>query len=240
MEKIRSAGWGSWAVLGLFLICQECMGGVIVEQVVKDKNGIPLKVILSASDSQCRTDAPEKGLSTILNFKEDRLMMIDHRSKRYVDVKLSEWEKETAGRLKEEFHGMKSKEKKISVKKTGQTSVMNGFQTEKVNVMADGELIEENWVTRDIDLKELEEVMGRASGIFSKDFQSEMKQGREIYEKVKSYGYPVLIKDYSSTYGLAPIDRVEVKKIEKKELKDEAFLPPAGYQKIIPEPSKKE
>jgi hypothetical protein len=28
---------------------------------------------------------------------------------------------------------------------------------------------------------------------------------------------------------------VEVKKIEKKDLKDEVFFPPAGYQRIIPE-----
>jgi hypothetical protein len=41
------------------------------------------------------------------------------------------------------------------------------------------------------------------------------------------------------TYGLGAIDRVEVKKMEKKELKEEIFLPPAGYQKIVPEPSKK-
>jgi hypothetical protein len=32
---------------------------------------------------------------------------------------------------------------------------------------------------------------------------------------------------------------VEVKKIEKKELNEEVFLPPPGYQKIVPELSKK-
>jgi hypothetical protein len=32
---------------------------------------------------------------------------------------------------------------------------------------------------------------------------------------------------------------VEVKKVEKKELKDEIFLPPVGYQKIVPEPERK-
>jgi len=30
-----------------------------------------------------------------------------------------------------------------------------------------------------------------------------------------------------------------VKKMEKKELMDEVFLPPSGYQKIVPEPSNK-
>ena len=41
------------------------------------------------------------------------------------------------------------------------------------------------------------------------------------------------------THGLGAIDRVEVKKMEKKELEKELFLPPSGYQKIVPEPSKK-
>jgi hypothetical protein len=41
------------------------------------------------------------------------------------------------------------------------------------------------------------------------------------------------------TYGLGAIDRVEVKKIEKKALKREVFLPPPGYQEIVPEPSEK-
>jgi hypothetical protein len=49
-----------------------------------------------------------------------------------------------------------------------------------------------------------------------------------------------LVKDHEITYGLRAIDRVEVKKIEKKELKDDVFLPPAGYQRIVPEPSKKQ
>jgi len=81
--------------------------------------------------------------------------------------------------------------------------------------------------------------MDRVARVFSKDFRNEMKEGREIYEKLKPYGYPVLIKDYTMTYGLGAIDRVEVKKIEKKELKEEIFLPPLGYQKIIPDSSKK-
>ncbi len=63
-----------------------------------------------------------------------------------------------------------------------------------------------------------------------------MREDREIYEKLKPFGFPVLIKDYTMTYGLGAIDRVEVKKIEKKELKGEVFLPPTDYLRIIPAP----
>jgi hypothetical protein len=81
--------------------------------------------------------------------------------------------------------------------------------------------------------------MDRVAQVFSKHLRHEMEEGQEIHEKLKPFGFPVLIKDYTMTYGLGAIDRVEVKKIEKKELKEEVFLPPPGYQKIVPDPSKR-
>jgi len=239
MGKRISIGWIFLVFFILFWIFQECMAGVVVEQVVRDRDGGPSKALLYFSDYRFRTDHQEGGLSTIMDFKEDRLVMIDHPSRRYVEVKLSQWEKEVARRLKKESPGVKPKEKKIVVRRTGKTAVINGFQTEQIEILAEGELIEENWVTRDVEMEEIEKVMDRVAQGFSKDFQREMKEGREIYEKLKPYGFPVLIKDHTLTYGLGAMDRVEVKKIEKKELKDEVFLPPAGYQKIIPETSKK-
>lgn len=217
----------------------ESLAGVVVEQLVRGREGGPSKVVLYFSDYRFRTDHPERGLSTILNLKEDQLVMIDHRSKNYVEVKLSHWEKEIARWMKQESPGAKPKEKKIVARKTGQTATINGFQTEQIEILAGGELIEENWVTRNVEMKEVEQVMDRVAQGFSKDFRLEMKEGREIYEKLKPHGFPILIKDYTMTYGLGAIDRVEVKKMEKKELKDEIFLPPAGYQKIIPETPKK-
>lgn len=196
-------------------------------------------MLLYISDYRFRTDHPDGGLTTILNFKEDRLVMIDHRSKSYIEVELSKWEREIARRLKEQSPGVKPKERKTAVRRTGRTAVINGFQTEQIEILADNELIEENWVTRNDETKEIEKVMDLVAQGFSKDFRLEMKEGREIYEKLKPYGFPILIKDYTMTYGLGTIDRVEVKKMEKKELKEEIFLPPAGYQKIVPEPSKK-
>jgi hypothetical protein len=217
----------------------ECLAGVVVEQIERDREGSPSKVLLYISDYRFRTDHPDGSLTTILNFKEDRLVMIDHRSKSYIEVKLSKWEREVARRLKEQSPGVKPEERKMAVRRTGRTAVINGFQTEQIEILADNELIEENWVTRNEETKEIEKVMDLVAQGFSKDFRLEMKEGREIYEKLKPYGFPILIKDYTMTYGLGAIDRVEVKKMEKKELKEEIFLPPAGYQKIVPEPSKK-
>ena len=215
------------------------LAGVAVEQVVRDRDGAPSKALLYFSDHQFRADHGEGGMSTILDFKEDRLVMIDHRSRSYVEVKLSLWEREVAKRLKKESPGLRPKDRKITVKRTGRTAVINGFQTEQVEIWAEGELIEENWVTRDVEMKEIQQVMDRVAQGFSKDFRREMKEGLEIHEKLKPYGFPVLVKDYGISSGLGAIDRVEVKKMEKKDLKEDVFLPPPDYQKIIPVPSKK-
>jgi hypothetical protein len=175
----------------------------------------------------------------MIDFKNDRMVMIDHRSKSYVEIKFSQWEKEVAKRLKGKAPVTKPKARKILVRKTGETAIINGFRTEKIQILADGELIEENWVTRDVNMEEIGKVMDRIAQGFSKEFRSEMKEGREIYEKLKLYGFPILIKDYTITYGLKAIDVLEVKKIERKELKDEVFSPPSGYERIITELPKK-
>jgi len=239
MRKILSISWKVLVSFTLLLMFQECLAGMVVEQVVRDRDGSPAKVFLYFSDYRFRTDHQMGGLTTIMDFKEDRLVMIDHRSKSYVEVKLSQWEREIAKRLKKEFTGVRPTERKIIVKRTGRTAVINGFQTEQIEIWAGDERIEENWMTRDVEMKEIEKVMDRVAQGFSKDFRLEMKEGREIYEKLKPYGFPILIKDYTMTYGLGAIDRVEVKKMEKKELKEEIFLPPANYQKIVPKPERK-
>ena len=216
--RIRSGCVSAFLGILFFIgMAQESLAGVIIEQVVKDKDGRPSKVLVYYSEDRFRSDRPEVGLTTIIDFKGDRMVMIDHRSKNYVDVPFSRWEKEVAERLKKSAPRTRTKPRKITVQKTGETQVINGFRTEKILVYGDGELIEEDWTTRDV----------------------EMKEGKEIYEKLKPHGYPILIKDHSKTYGLGGLDALEVKKLEKKELGGDVFLPPIDYQKIIPEPSKK-
>jgi hypothetical protein len=239
MKRITLVVQGMMIIFSLFFVFQESIAGVVIEQVMKDVEGRASTVFLYFSDSRLRTDHPEGGVTTIMDFKNDRMVMIDHRSKSYAETKFSQWEKEVAKRLRRETSVMKPKTRKILVRKTGEKAVINGFRTEKIQILADGELVEENWVTRDVDMEEIRKVMERVAQGFSKDFRYEIKEGREIYEKLKPYGFPILIKDYIITYGLKASDVLEVKKIERKELKDEIFLPPPEYQRIIPEKPKK-
>ncbi len=233
MKKVALVIQGMMTIFLLIFLSQECVAGVAIEQVVKDMEGRASTVFLYFSENQFRTDHPEGGLATIIDFKNDRIVMIDHRSKSYAETKFSQWEKEVANRLKREAPVIKPKARKIVIRKTGETASINGFRTEKIQILADGELIEENWVTRDVAMEEIGKVMDRIAQGFSKEFRSEMKEGQEIYEKLKSYGFPILIKDYTIAYGLG-MDVLEVKKLEKKELKEEVFLPHVGIKGLSP------
>lgn len=239
MKKRTSVSFGFFVLLFFVLISLEGHAGVVIEQVVRDREGVASKVFLYFSGNEFRTDHLEGGLTTVINFQADRMVMIDHRSKCYVEVKFSQWEEEVAEQLKKSAPNIKVKSRKIEVKRTGERAIYNNFQTEKLQIFADGELIEEHWVTQDVDMREVEKVMEKVALGFSKQFKTEMKEGREIYEKLRPYGYPILVKDYAITYGLRGIDVLEVIKLEKKELTDEVFLPPSGYKRIIPEPPKK-
>ena len=237
--KRRNLFFLAGTICFLWVVPSGSLAGVALDQVVRGQDGTPSKVSIYYSDHQFRADHQEGGKSTILDYKEDRLFMIDHRSRNYVEAKLSVWEKEVAKKLKEDFPGVMPKERTINVKRTGRTAVINGFQTEEIQVWAERELIEENWVTRDVDVKEVQQVMDQVARGLSQDFRSDMKEGLAVHEKLKPYGFPILVKDYAMTHGLGAIDRVEVKKMEKRELKEDLFLPPPDYQKIIPRPSKK-
>jgi len=232
MKKVMV--WLVLPVLLSLLIFRECMAGLVIEQVMKDKDGMASEVKIYFSGERLRTDHLQGGLTTIMDLREDRMVMIDHRSRSYVEVKFSQWEKEISGRLKQEGPAISPKTRKMTVRKTDETATINRFKVEKIEIFAGGELIEESWVTRDVEMEGIDKVMERAARGFEMN-----QEGREIHDKLKAYGFPVLVRDYAMSHGLGPVDVLEVKKIEKRELKDELFAPPAGYKKVIPEPPKK-
>jgi hypothetical protein len=230
---------GNLILLFLAFLSQDCLAGVVIEQVIKDREGRPSRVVLYFSEDQFRTDHPESGQTTIVDFKGDRIVQVDHPSKSYVDVEFSQWEKEITQRLKKSTPEVKPKARKITVRKTGETATISGFRTVKVEVLADEKLIEENWMTRDVEMKDVERVMEKVATEFSKEFKSEMKEGREIYRKLKPYGFPILVKDYTMSYGLGAIEALEVKRFENRDLSEEIFSAPKGYKRIFPEPMRK-
>ena len=209
---------------------------VVIDQRVKDREGKATQVILYCPGTRLRTDHMESGLTTIIDFKGDRIILIDHPSKTYLSMQFSAWEKEMARQLKKNQPPLQPIERVITVRRFGETATLNGFKTEKVEVLAGTELIEEHWMTRDVDMSEVDQVMEKASLGFSKEFRSELKEGQEIQRRLKPYGFSILVRDYTVTPRLRSVDVLEIKKIEQKDLKEEVFFPPSGYERVMPQP----
>jgi hypothetical protein len=222
----------------VLLLSGTCRSGTVVEQMSGDREGTLSKVVVSVREGQMRTDHEGSGMSTIMDFRADRFVMIDHPSRSYVEVRFSDWEREVTQELLKSAPGRGSRGKKITVRRTGEKALINGFATEKVEVLADRDVIEEDWVTRDLDMREVEWILEKTGQAFSKGFAGEMKEGQEIYKKLRPHGYSILVKDLSAAYGL-PLTILEVKKIVKKDLGDELFSPQEGYRRIVPETPKK-
>ena len=223
----------------LILAAQRSGAGVVIEERVRDREGKSSPVVLHCAGDKLRTDAPAEGLTTIIDLKNDRIALIDHRSRSYVETALSQWEKEISKQLKQENPGVRPTARTITVRRSDEEGTINGFKTEKIQVLADGELIEEHWMTRDVDMREADRVMDKANEVFSREFRSEVREGQEIQKKLRPYGFSILVKDYTLTSGLKGVDVLEVKKIEHQELKDEVFLPPPGYERVVPRSEKK-
>ena len=132
MKKWNALIWG--ALIVLLLTSPYSEAGVVIEQQVRDREEKVSRVVLYYSETGLRTDHLQGGQTTIMDFKGDRMVMIDHRAKNYVEAKLSQWEKEVAQELKKASPGIMPKDRKISTKRTGEKAVINGFQTEKVQV----------------------------------------------------------------------------------------------------------
>ena len=219
----------------LLLAAQRSHAGVVIDQRVKDREGHATQVILYCSGTQLRTDHLESGLTTIIDLKGDRIILIDHPSKNYLSMQLSAWEREMARELKKSQPPLQPVERIITVRRFGETATLNGFKTEKVQVLAGTELIEEHWMTRDVDMSEVDQVMEKASLGFSKEFRSELKEGQEIQKRLKPYGFSILVRDYTVNPRLRSVDVLEIKKIEQKDLKEEVFSPPSGYERVMPQ-----
>ncbi len=226
-------------IAAVFLKAATSFGAVIIEQQVRDQDGKPSQVLIYCSENKLRTDYPEGGLTTILDFRNDRILLVDHRSKNYVETGLTQWEKEVSKNLKKENPGLRATERKITVKRTGETATIHGFGAEKVQVLADGQLVEEHWMTKDILFAEVNAIMEKAAFPLSRELGSQLKEGREIHEKLRPYGFSIVVKDYEATYGVKGTEVIEIKRVEKKELKDEVFQPPKGYERITPKPDRK-
>jgi hypothetical protein len=125
----------------------------------------------------------------------------------------------------------------IKIERTDETATIAGQPTRKYRVLVDGNLYEEDWLTTDPTFTR-EFALDKASALMSQvstcaqagDANSGTKGVDEgkIYQKLYPQGWP--LKTVSHAGGQART-RSEIETIEKGDIPETEFKPPAGYHK---------
>jgi hypothetical protein len=126
----------------------------------------------------------------------------------------------------------------IKLERTKETTSIAGQPTRKFRVLVDGKLYQENWLTTDPALSQ-EFVLDKAAAAMSRvsacaesgETSASHTQGvdeGEIYRELYLHGWPLKSVSYA---GGKAAPRSEIRKVEKRDVADTAFEPPAGFSK---------
>lgn len=177
----------------------------------------------------------------IIELNNDRMIMGDPMSKRYGQASFEEYCRTMeqmmermleamAGFMGGSDTGADQEEKPVQVKvvKDGPGGDIAGFKTTKYKIFENKELSEEIWLTDDSALlKELGSL--KKIGFLECGGEPSALTSSEEYKKLLSSGWP--LKSISYSDGMADVD-TDVISMEEKNIPDEEFQIPGGYQKV--------
>lgn len=209
-----------------FLSAGTVRAGTVIDQNMTDVWGKKSGLVLYYSKKRLRIDQKDGRLSTIIHFRNDRILILDHTSKTYIAHPLSKWQKQVSQKIGRRETGPK---RDIRVVPTGAEKNINGFETKHIQVFIDGVLFQDIWATQDVDLEEMFTAIKKGLGRLSGSSQAEMEEKEEIYQKVKESGFPILTTEYQAVFGKTLKEITEVKQIETRKLSSKLFAAPRDY-----------
>ncbi len=124
---------------------------------------------------------------------------------------------------------------RVTIERTGETQTIAGLATRKFRVLSNGRLYEELWLTSDAALmRELEiarapDTFGRMSGCMAgMGAGGARPEGSAEFRKLYAEGWPLKVVYYGE--GTTAAAGTTVTKVERREIPDGEFAPPAGYR----------
>ncbi len=226
MKKKRFIIWGL-VIVGMFILSEGAVkAGTVIDQEMTDIWGKQGGSLLFYSKKKLRIDQKDGRLSTIMDFKNDQIVILDHASKSYVEYPFSLWEKQVSQKIEPRNR----QKREIRVEPTGAEKHVNGFMTRQIQIFIDGVLFQDTWVTQDVDLEEMLETIKEVSRLSSSS-KADVKEKEEIYQRIKKWGFPIFTTEYRRFSGKTLTEITEVKGIKTRNLGSDVFTPPRGYIK---------
>ena len=210
------------------------------------------------TDTDGQTGALSKGRmrlnedygGVIMNAAKDKMIMFDHSKKVCAVGTVAEFCKAMSGMMDkalesmppeqramvEQMMGGKKKEApKVVVTKEGSGGAIAGLETTKYKVTADGKLYEEVWLTTDKavmdDYRPLTGFLSKFIGCSASAAAMMGTLPEATPEYMKLYEMGFVLKSVSQDDERA-VDNVSMQKLEKKDIPDSEFEPPAGYRTL--------
>jgi hypothetical protein len=194
---------------------------------------------------KARVDGALEGLSVIVDVKGGEGWLIDTTAKRYAGGKIADLAEELrkaegiqVDAVPPEDAGQRggaagrAKPHAVQVKDLGAGERIQGYDTQRYQVLVDGELLEELWlapkleIAREIDLVAfmagLQKMLGGGAGL---------NQGYEDspeYRKLRATGYPLR----QVLYFVGEKSTLEVKSVSTQEFPASDFAVPKGFSKV--------
>lgn len=253
-------------ILTLFSASQ-VFAGLVMEQERYEKGSTQkLKGTIYMQDNKVKFFDQEGQFSAIFNLETGEMMQVDNRSRTYTSSQAKDYFKffkEYALKMKNamleqlaklppdqraqaeemmkkqgiELPGSNPVPVKITLKETGDSDKIAGYQSVKYEVYRNGKLDEEIWTSKEVgfeeeidmnkmtdymsELRKIEESFGGAGSV--------SKEAEQTYIEIFSSGFPMKTTDYPAS-GSSIVE--EIVKVSKKEIDSSEFRAPAGYTKV--------
>lgn len=236
----------SWPRIGVLVLLSVVWvhAGWVIDEVTRYAGGEEFRQRLYVQEGRFKSENSDETL--IIDLEKESVYFLYDGEKRYFGGRLNdviaELRRSAMTEMNEEENvldnptGPLDADVSLEIVKTGESVTLAGFKGEKYQVVVDGELKEELFLSaalplhKELDPRKLAEVMLRLGGV-SAPSSKEFFELNERYLELMTKGYPIRSVEYDPS---GEVILTEIEKVEKKKIAPSEFLPPKGYERISP------
>ena len=259
LYRFRFAGLSLTIILFFLISAAISRAGIVMNQVRYQKGDKTMqKGNILIQNNRLRFNDLDSNVSSIIDFNNENMIIIDHNKKTYISTTLDEYikgveemtsrmEKEMEDHLdslppeqqkpvkelmkKNKLQTEKKKKSTLSVKQTSEVSNIAGLDSSKFQILIDGQLNEEIWVSssekfkNELDFGEFASTMKKLKTI-SQMYSTHKLANTDLLNDIYGKGYPLKTADYSVN---KPVYIEEVTDINSMDIKEDSFKPDPDY-----------
>ncbi len=253
------------AVFLLFNVYQS-FAGLVIERERYEEGGQKVRGTIYMQDNKVKSFDEEGQFSAIFDLNTGEMIQVDNLSKTYSSTKAEDYfayykqyslkmktammqqlselppnqRAQAEGMMKRqgiELPGNNVRAVDVTLKKTGDTNKIAGYEAVKYEIYRDGKLDEEIWTSsyvgfqEEIDMKEMIEYLSELRKIEDsmRGSSSLSQESEQAYTELFSTGFPMKTIDYPLS-GNSIVE--ETIKVSKKQIDSKEFQAPKGYKKV--------